>query len=93
MEVFHEAPVLSSFTPLAEHQSHTPESFYSGPPVLYHRAAGTRIIVVKADLDRSPALTKLLGDAQTNGSLANGQTGGDDEVTVVENVDVWVNSE
>ena len=93
MEIIHDAPVAGSFTPLAEHQSHTPESFYSGPPILYHHSVGGRIIVVQADLDNSPALARLQDSAQTNGSLANDKTEDEHGTVIIEDVDVWVTSE
>ena len=96
MEVFHEAPAIESFTPLSEHQSQTPESFYSGPPVLYHHSPGTRVVAVRPGLNRSPALAKLLDDgpASTNGSLANGHSTEDShEDIVITGVDIWVTSE
>lgn len=71
MEVFHEAPVVSSFTSLSEHQSHTPASFYSGPPVLYHLSRNARLVISTVEL-RSPAFVRLLDDQSS--ILQNGNT-------------------
>lgn len=90
MEVIHEAPLESSFVPLSEHQSHTPASFYSGPPVLHYRSPGASLLVAKTEVEGNPAISKLLDSPQANGTAA----GDDDEQDVViSGVDVWVTSE
>ncbi|KAL1984053.1 hypothetical protein VTN96DRAFT_9650 [Rasamsonia emersonii] len=75
MEVLHTPPVASSFTPLAEHQSRTPESFYDGPPVLHYHSDRCKVVILESDLTAAPALNALCGpavssngDAEVNGS-------------------------
>jgi nucleotide-sensitive chloride channel 1A len=97
MEVIHDAPVLTNFVLLADHQAQTPSSFYTGPPVLYYRCTGASLSILRSDLESSPALSKLNAPATgaTSNALANGRSNGtheDDEV-VITNLDCWVSSE
>jgi len=98
MEVLQEAPQSSAFTSLAEHQSRTPASFYSGPAVLHYHSANCKILVHSHDLRGSSPLSSLaLKDVpNTNGHSANGDgaDGADDndrEVSI-RGVDIWVTS-
>lgn len=105
MEIIHQAPTSSSFTPLAVHQSQTPESFYSGPPVLYHHSPSASLYLHASDLAAAPALSGLANGARrgANGTAAVAVNGhdaadgedGDDEDEEIEivGVDVWVTSE
>ena len=103
MEIFHDPPSASQFTPLAEHQSRTPSSFYSGPPVLHHYSPDCKLVILEyEDLDSSP-FAKLIDPSSTatstNGHTTNGdqplhhsgESGGGE--VAVEGVDVWVTSE
>jgi len=99
MEIFHDAPTPSSFTPLSLHQSQTPSSFYSSTPVLYHHSPGAKLIILEyEDLSSSP-LVKLADPTSTNPAPPTATTNGDgphDDIPpeiVVEGVDVWVTSE
>ena len=94
MEVLHEPPLTSSFTPLSEHQSRTPSSFYSDTAVLYHHSANTRLIILEYENLASSPLAKLADSSPANGAVTNGDTDHDmSEEIVVEGVDVWVTSE
>ena len=105
MEIIHQAPTSSSFTPLAVHQSQTPESFYSGPPVLYHHSPSASLYLHASDLAAAPALSVLANGAHrsANGTAAVAVNGHgtaeeeeeedqDEEIEIV-GVDVWVTSE
>ena len=99
MEVLHTAPDPTSFIPLAEHQSRTPASFYSGPPILYHHSKQCKVVILNTDLHASPVLRSTLlqrspeGVASApNGSSRNEETRNEDEV-VIDDVDIWVTSE
>ena len=94
MELLSEAPTLDVFTPLAVHQSQTPESFFNSKPVLYYNSPGVRLSITPSDLNASSALSKLSdgGHARTNGSALNGNTQNHDADVSVE-VDIWVTSE
>ena len=101
MEVFHQAPESKSFVPLAEHQSATPASFYSGPAVLHYHNDKCKIIITDRDVEISPALTALTrassrpcigGSVRQNGTTVDGEHSTGPQ-TVVEDVDVWVTSE
>lgn len=50
----HYAPALDSFTPLAEHQSKTPATFYKGKPVLYYHDSKAKAIIDKNHLTKLP---------------------------------------
>ncbi|PGH07284.1 chloride channel, nucleotide-sensitive, 1A [Blastomyces parvus] len=107
MEVLHNPPEASSFIPLAEHQSHTPASFYSGPPILHHLSERCKIVVLERELSKSAALSGLrpiaTGAEAVNGAsvgessvsaTAPAAAGSDDEKEIViDGVDVWVTSE
>lgn len=97
MEILREAPSAASFIPLVEHQSTTPASFYSGPPVLHYYSDRSKVIVLQRELSNAAAFIPLFSSAQdaakpsTEGHL---QTNGDsDEQKVVSEVDIWVTSE
>ena len=99
MEVLREAPKASTFIPLAEHQSSTPASFYTGPPVLHYHSDRSKVIILERDASGTALLEPLLrqastaGAAQTNGGAdANGDGEGRSEQKVIEDVDVWVTS-
>lgn len=107
MEVFRNPPEPSSFIPLAEHQSHTPASFYSGPPILHHLSERCKIVILEEELNKSTALNGLRPNASVaeavNGTSASEastsatatSTDGADgnKEIVIDGVDVWVTSE
>ena len=101
MESIHEAPVAQEFILLAAHQSQTPESFYTGPPVLYHHSPSAILKVHSQDLESAPALVSLFAGAQSkvNGHTStNGHTeveGEEEDGTEleVEDAAIWVTSE
>lgn len=105
MEVIRSPPLHGSFTPLSAHQSQTPESFFSGPPVLHHHSPYTTLSLHKSDLDSAPTLSGLVAGAHRSSS-ANGTSGAvnghnhegeageeEDEEIEIAGVDVWVTSE
>ncbi|MCJ1394108.1 hypothetical protein MMC18_006986 [Xylographa bjoerkii] len=94
MEILHEPPLTSSFTPLSEHQSRTPLSFYSSTAVLYHYSANTRLVILEYENLASSPLAKLADTPPANGTVTNGDTDHEmSEEVVVDGVDVWVTSE
>lgn len=103
MEVLRTPPSASSFTPLSEHQSQTPQSFYSGPAILYHHSPSATLKIHARDLDSAPALSGFANGAHrnTNGhATAPVTVNGDatpeeeqDEEVELANMDVWVTSE
>ena len=104
METLIEAPKPTSFIPLIEHQSSTPASFYTGPPVLHYYSECSRLIVLGHEAQSIPALAPLLSLStsqtqaeqfpETNGTSTNGDgTGATGKQKVIENLDVWVTSD
>lgn len=95
MEVFHEPPNPDSFVPLAEHQSRTPESFYSGPPILHHLSERCKVVILEKELSSTPALSGLRPSSNGQGA-SNGPSGfqvSEDGMFVIDDVNVWVTSE
>ncbi|OAX83558.1 hypothetical protein ACJ72_02070 [Emergomyces africanus] len=98
MEILHQPPEASSFIPLAEHQSHTPASFYSGPPILHHLSERCKIVILERELSKSTALSGLRpnatraeainGTSTTVAPTAVASSDGDKEI-VIDGVDVW----
>ncbi|KAJ6185696.1 hypothetical protein N7519_006997 [Penicillium mononematosum] len=94
MEAINSSPEASSFVPLAEHQSRTPSSFYSGPPVLYHHSQRCKIVILERELLATPALSALRGQDGANDSAASrNQQDGDEKEVAISDVDIWVTSD
>lgn len=105
MEVISDAPQANSFVPLIEHQSATPASFYSGPPVLHYYSQRCKVIIFESDIPKSPALQTLAQGAvklnMTNGNSVNegsiAEVPNPAEVSsaqkIISDIDVWVTSE
>jgi len=99
MEVLREAPKVTSFIPLVEHQSATPASFYNGPPVLHYYSDRCKVLVLDRDLSSVPALAEFAsggaGETATNGTAVNGDGAheGEEVHKTLEEVDIWVTSE
>jgi nucleotide-sensitive chloride channel 1A len=89
MEVLSSAPEISSFVPVAEHQSRTPSSFYSGPPVLHYHSQRCKIVILERELLAAPALNALRGENSTSSA----PTEDDEKEVAIDGVDVWVTSE
>ena len=95
---------MTSFVPLIEHQSTTPASFYSGPPVLHYHSQRCKVIVLEGDMSKSAAVQRLAqGGVKLNTSNGDSANGGDVEAQtlaeensvqrVISDIDVWVTSE
>lgn len=103
MEIILQAPEVTAFVPLIEHQSATPASFYSGPPVLHYHSQRCKVIVHESDLNKSAAVQRLAQGGEklsTNGNSSNGDDAGvlppaedTSAQRIVGNIDVWVTSE
>ena len=103
MEVLQEAPNSSTFVPLSEHQSATPASLYSGPPVRHYHSGRCKVVSLERDLYLSPALTALARESEKTSTTAeratngNGEQGEEEDEPVKQkvlgDVDVWVTSE
>ncbi|WZH46063.1 regulator of volume decrease after cellular swelling-domain-containing protein [Fusarium acuminatum] len=84
-------PKAADFTPLAEYQSTTPESFVSGKPVLHYHVEGAKAWIPKA---LCGTLALFPADASEKPSAPEGDgINGDAEELVEQTVDVFVNSE
>ncbi|KAF7130942.1 hypothetical protein CNMCM5793_003877 [Aspergillus hiratsukae] len=106
MEPLRSAPEASSFVLLADHQSRTPASFHSGPPVLHYHSKQCKLVILERDLLSIPALNAIRGSTPTangssdhpptapasNNATADGEEGQGTEL-VVDGVDVWVTSD
>ncbi|KAF4763675.1 hypothetical protein N7455_010896 [Penicillium solitum] len=90
MEVIRSSPEASSFVPLAEHQSRTPSSFYSGPPVLYHHSQRCKIVILERELLATPALNALRGQDAVNSAASQDD---EEKEVAISGVDAWVTSD
>jgi chloride channel, nucleotide-sensitive, 1A len=97
MEVLHEPPDSAAFVALAEHQSATPASFYSGPPVLHYHSDRSKVRILQRELDNAPAFLPLFRNSV---SVALSESSGDNHVNgdsdverTVDGVDVWATSQ
>ncbi|KAK2748956.1 hypothetical protein FQN57_007239 [Myotisia sp. PD_48] len=100
MEVLHDPPNSSSFVPLTEHQSRTPASFYSGPPVLYYSSERCKVVILERDLAAAPAFEFLRtqtiapnGAAPTGSKEVGDQEIVEDKGIAIDGVNVWVTSD
>ncbi|KAL8722987.1 MAG: hypothetical protein Q9225_000603 [Loekoesia sp. 1 TL-2023] len=98
MEVLHTSPTESQFTPLSAHQSQTPSSFYTGPPVLHHFSPSSTLLIQSTDLKNAPAFSLLASHTkqQANGSaheLTSENTEDEGHEVRIERVDIWVTSD
>lgn len=77
-----EAPALGSFTPLAEHQSQTPSTFFSTKPILHFHSTAVRVLVPRSQVTNLPIFSP-------GGTSAEGA----ENESVVEVVEAFVTSE
>lgn len=84
-----EPPSLDSYTPLADHESRTPASFYEGPPVLHYHTMGARAYVSRENRDKLP-----WGGNETTATASGGESWPVMGEGLIEQVvDVFVGSE
>lgn len=98
MEVIHTTPTIDSFVPLSTHQSQTPESFFSGPPVLYHHSQAATLRTHASEVVTAPALQSLFDASRSpvNGDAdmtAHSQDAEEEHEVEAQGVDIWVSSE
>ncbi|GKZ66846.1 hypothetical protein AnigIFM60653_003113 [Aspergillus niger] len=89
MESIAAPPDTTTFIPLAEHQSRTPSSFHSGPPILYSHHQNCKLVLLEREALAVPALGALREASTANGTT---EEEGDKEI-VISGVNVWVTSE
>ncbi|KAK3997527.1 regulator of volume decrease after cellular swelling-domain-containing protein [Cladorrhinum sp. PSN332] len=90
LTVIRSPPSLSEYTPLAEHQEQTPESFYDAKPVLYYHGVGAKAWIPKSQRGKLPFFPADLETAPTapeNVGLTDAA-----EESVEQKVDILVNS-
>lgn len=96
MELLQTPPEASTFVALAEHQSRTPSSFHSGPPVLHYHSQRCKVVILERELVATPALNTLRGgQASTNGTTEAAQDSqeGEGNEVAIDGVETWVTSE
>jgi nucleotide-sensitive chloride channel 1A len=89
LTTIHSAPPLDTFTPLAEHQSQTPEVFYGAKPVLHYHAVGTRALVSREQMSKLPLFSPTPGEGPSE--AAEPETL--DRAMIAEVVDAYISSE
>lgn len=70
ISVLDEIPPTSSFTPLSEHQTQTPTTFFGSTPVLHVSFTGADLLISKHDASHWPAFTTVIGAAHQSASSA-----------------------
>jgi nucleotide-sensitive chloride channel 1A len=75
-----EAPKTEDFTPLSEHQSQTPVTFFGSRPVLHHHAPDAKLAVRKSEYEQHDVLRQIHTSFDTDS----------EDVTL--DVDVWITS-
>jgi nucleotide-sensitive chloride channel 1A len=74
------APKADDFTPLSEHQSQTPASFFGAKPVLHAHYEGMTLVTAADQLKQDVAFSNFSSKREG-------------EEDLVEGVEVWVSSE
>lgn len=80
LELVTEAPKKEDFTPLSEHQSQTPSTFFGARPVLHHHSPEAKLTVRKSEYEQHDILSQIHSPPDTEAE------------EVVLNVDVWITS-
>ena len=100
MEIIHDVPTAASFVQLSTHQAQTPESFFTGPPVLYHHSPSAKLSVQSSELLLAPVFARLFENPEhksphTNGTAGttNGDQEEEDQELSTGGIDIWVTSE
>lgn len=78
-------PALDSFTPLAEHQSQTPASFYGAKPVLHYHCEGLRAVAPSHAASVLPIFRREATSTQPREAV--------DDENITETVDAFISSE
>lgn len=81
-------PAAADYTPLAEYQSQTPESFTDGKPILHYHLVGA-----KATIPRSQCGSLAIFPQDTATASNNANDGGAAEALAEQTVDVFATSE
>jgi hypothetical protein len=80
LELVIEAPKKEDFTPLTEHQSQTPVTFFGSRPVLHHYSPEAKLAVRKNEYEQHDILRQIHTSSDA------------DSEDVILNVDVWITS-
>ncbi|KAI9889205.1 MAG: hypothetical protein M1814_005721 [Vezdaea aestivalis] len=100
-ETLYQRPVEADFTPLQEHQTRTPESFFLGNPVLHCFASGLTAVFSSSKISSLSIFTDTIPAASvethTNGTHTNGDSNGfmdslSNMDKTIDFIDVWVAS-
>lgn len=90
LTTIHSAPALDSFTPLADHQSQTPEVFYGAKPVLHFHAVGARALASRDQLSKLPIFSQTPGQADVAEDV---QSESQETTMAAEVIDAYISSE
>jgi hypothetical protein len=88
MEAVQATPTLDSYTPLDEHQSQTPETFFGGKPVLHLHCSDAKVLVSRQNIEQYSLLQSLRSSHEQ--SQGQDQESGQD--IVIPGVQLWVSS-
>ncbi|KAK5014555.1 regulator of volume decrease after cellular swelling-domain-containing protein [Cryomyces antarcticus] len=90
LESIHEVPSVEGFTPISDHRSQTPSSFFGGRPVLHLHSPGATLLGSKEQLEAQPTFARLCSLAVSNG---NAEEADESDEIVIPGIDIWVTSE
>ncbi|KAL9085596.1 MAG: hypothetical protein Q9165_007496 [Trypethelium subeluteriae] len=98
VNIIQSAPALENFTPLAEHQEQTPDTFFGGKPILHFHSTNAQLLIEKDALEANEAFSGLYNaqhEPTRAGAPVNGDTAADTTRTqiTVPDIDLWVTSE
>jgi hypothetical protein len=88
IQILSQPPASDGFTPLDEHQSRTPGSFFDGKPVLHYHSKGCSLVLFDEPTDSSFPLLRA-GTAHANGDASEAANA----TRLIPDIDVWVGSE
>ncbi|KAJ5902757.1 hypothetical protein N7495_003285 [Penicillium taxi] len=91
MEALLSSPDISTFVTLADHQSRTPSSFHSGPPVLHFHSKQCKVIAIESEIAAAPALKSLRSADATNGTVDIAEDR--EKQIIIDGVEIWVTSD
>jgi len=82
------APALDTFTTLADHQSHTPTTFYNAKPVLHFHATSIRAITSRESSSKLPIFA-----SETPSAAETEAEGTEALADCIQEIDAYISSE
>lgn len=93
LELIHDAPNLSQYTSLEEHQAQTPGTFFGGKPVLYHHITNATLSIDSHQLSSSAAFSSLSNNTTAGAPPINGDANHAPTQEEIANLQIFVASD